>query len=133
MKGRNQNYILYQPLPIPSRPRDVLIMDFVLGLSRTQRVHDIILLVVKIFSKMDHFISNFKTSDETHVANLFFKEIVRFHGLPRTFASNRDTTFVGYFWTNLWKRMGKKIVLAQPITHREMNRMKPRIGAWEIL
>ena len=87
-------------------------MDFVLRLPRTQRGHDFVLVVVHMFSKIAHFIPCFKTNDETHVANLFFKEVARIHGLPTGIVSNRDTRFVGQFWRTLWKQMGIDLVFS---------------------
>ncbi|GJR60247.1 coiled-coil domain-containing protein SCD2 isoform X1 [Tanacetum coccineum] len=57
-------------------------------LPRTQRQKDSIMVVVDRFSKMAHFVSCHTTYDAVQIANLYFKEIVRLHGVPKTIVTN---------------------------------------------
>jgi hypothetical protein len=86
-----------QPLKVPKSPFEVISMDFMTGLPKSNG-HDAILVIVDKLTKYGMFIPTptHVTTDE--VASLLFKEVYKHFGLPLQMISNRDPHFLSNFW-----------------------------------
>lgn len=74
-----------------------ILIDFMLGLLQTRIDKDNIFVIVDRFFKMAYFFTCNKIDDATYIENLFFKKIVRLHGIPKTIVSDRDIKLLSYF------------------------------------
>jgi len=83
---------------IPEWKWEVISMDFIIGLPRTVKQHDSIVVVFARLSKVAHFIPLKTTYSSSEVAHVFIKEIVRLHGVPMKIVSDRDAKFTSKFW-----------------------------------
>ena len=96
---------LLQPLPIPDKPWSAVSMDFIDGLSRSQRM-DVIMVVVDRLTKYVHFIALSHPYSAAKVAHLFAQHVFKLHGMPTSLVSNRDPVFTVKFWAELIRLQG---------------------------
>jgi hypothetical protein len=100
---------LLQPLPILEKKWEVITMDFITGLPRKNKKHDLIMVVVDKLTKAAHFVPVKTTHTMANIVEIFMKEIARLHGIPRTIVSDRDTKFTSNLWRGLFKGFGTNL------------------------
>jgi IS30 family transposase len=100
---------LLHPLPIPEKKWEVITIDFITKLPKTTRKHDSIMVVVEKLTKVAHFVPVKKTHTMANIAEIYMREIVRLHGIPRKIVWDRDTKFTSNIWKGLFKGFGRNI------------------------
>lgn len=93
---------LLQPLPIPKFAWQVVNLDFIEGLSTSQKFN-CILVWVDIFSKFAHFIPLKHPFIALQVAIAFMDNVFKLHGLPEALLFDRDRIFTNSLWQELFK------------------------------
>jgi hypothetical protein len=99
---------LLQPLPILEQKWESISMDFITGLPLVQG-KDCIYVVVDRLTKFAHFFAISSKYSTTQVAKLFFREVFRLHGLPKTIVSDRDNRLMEGFWQELFRLVGTEL------------------------
>ncbi|KAI0530867.1 hypothetical protein KFK09_000415 [Dendrobium nobile] len=75
---------LLQSLPIPEWKWEEVTMDFSMGFPRSRQGHDAIWVIVDRLTKSAHFLLIRQTNPVDRLAQVYVKEIVRLHGVPKT-------------------------------------------------
>jgi hypothetical protein len=110
---------LLQPLPIPERVWQYIIIDFKLFPSN-QNGYDAILVVVDRLGKRFFSLLTRKTCTAAELANLYFMHIWRIYGTSETITSDRGPQFIAEFFRELAKLT--EITLQPSITeHAQTN------------
>ena len=98
---------LLQPIPIPSQPFEVVMMDFIPELPISNGFDNIFVIVDKL-TKYAIFIPTTVKVNEVETAKLFFKHVITKFGIPRQIISDRDMRWRGDFWKEICRLMGMK-------------------------
>jgi hypothetical protein len=102
---------LLQSLPVSSAVWADIGIDFIEALPKVQG-KTVILSVVDRFSKYCHFIPLAHPYTAETVANAFFTDVVRLHGVPQSIVSDRDPVFTSAFWQELMRLTGTKLYMS---------------------
>jgi hypothetical protein len=84
-------------------------MDFITGLPTSTKQNDAIMVVVDKLSKSSHFIPFKSICKVIDIAQVFMKEVLRLHGMPKEIVSDRDTKFTSNFWKSLMPGLETKL------------------------
>jgi hypothetical protein len=108
-KSSNRKIGLYTQISIPSRPGEIVSVDFVGGLPMSRKGRDYLYVVVDRFIKMCVLIPCKNQVTTEQKMQMFFENVWVHFGLPTSIVSNRDSRFMGKFFSILWELMDTRI------------------------
>lgn len=128
---------------------EVVTMDFVTGIPKTDRGFDAIVTFTDKLTKMVHLVPlHWKTSSAASVAKIFFDNVWRLHGCPMKIICDRDTRMASNTWKELMKLVGVRTAATTPyrpqsdgkseVTNKTMEHIlrayiEPRQKNWDTL
>ena len=107
----------------PARPWASVSVDFYGPLTAAKDDKDktkpnSVLVAICRLTKMVHFIPCRNDMNAAQTADLFISNIVKLHGIPEEFRSDRDKVFVSEFWKRVWEKLGTTIALSVAHHHQ---------------
>jgi len=86
------------------------------------------MVMVDRFSKYAIFVPTKMPCGAEWTAELFFKNIVKYWGMPLSIVSDRDPHFTGKFWTTLFKLVRTELLMSSSY-HLQIDGKTERINA----
>ena len=123
---------LYQDIELPLWKWEVINIDFIIGIPRSQNQFDYIWVIIDRMTKSTHFQlvrTNFSVED---YANLYLHEIVKLHGVPISIISYHGTQFLSYFWRSFQKDLGTKVSLSIAFHPQSNGQVERTMQNWKI-
>ncbi|WVZ75943.1 hypothetical protein U9M48_023955 [Paspalum notatum var. saurae] len=101
---------MLQPLAVPAWMWKDVHMDFIIGLSRTQKGYDSIWVIIDRLTRSAHFIPVKTIYHAKIYAELYIARIVSLHGVTQTITLDRGSLFVSHFWEHLQIALGTNLI-----------------------
>ena len=120
---------LLQSLPIPTYPWESISMDYIVDLPKTKDGYNAILVFVDRLTKMTHLCKCTTNVDSLGTAQLFVDHVWKLHGTPQHIVSDRGSTFVGKFMTEILRLIGAR---HNRSIHKQMAIRKGLTEFWRI-
>jgi len=133
----------------PYKKWEVVTMDFVTGIPKTDRGYDAIVTFTDKLTKMVHLVPlHWKSSTAASVAKLFFDNVWKLHGCPMKIICDRDTRMASHAWKELMRMVGVRTAATTPyrpqadgqseVTNKTMEQIlrayiEPRQKNWDLL
>ena len=112
-KQTGKRFGLLQEIQKPSKPWEMINMDFVTGLPTAGHLsYNSVLVVVCRLTKKVRFIPVHKDIDSKGVAFVWWNHMLNEAGLPLAIISDRDPKFTAEFWKSLMEIMGCSLKLS---------------------
>lgn len=121
---------LLQPLPVPSQARHTISMDFIEGLPKSQK-YDTILVVIDKFTRYGHFLPLSHPFTAHTVAQAFFSNVYKLHGLPIVIISDKDMIFSSTLWQELFKLTETTLNMSSSYHPKLMGKLNALINPWK--
>ena len=99
---------MLQPLPILESLWTSISMDFITSMPKVEGMGSVF-VVVDRFLKYAMFMAAPSTCTAEVVVDLFYKNVVKYFGLPKDIVSDKDSRFTDRFWTVLFGLLGSKL------------------------
>src|SRR4051794_31532717 len=101
---RHKLYGRLAELPLPTRPWQDILMDFIVDLlpaKHRRNVYDAVLVAICRYSKMARFIPYTKDVAAEELGNILYNEIFLRYDVPRSIVTNRGLVFTLSYWSTL--------------------------------
>jgi transposase InsO family protein len=96
-------------LQVPEWKWEEIVMDFIMGLPRTQSGYDSIWVIMDQLTKVAHFIPINTTYSGPQLVELYMSWIVCLHGVPKKIVSDRVTQFTLNGWERLYETLDTQL------------------------
>jgi hypothetical protein len=120
---------LLHPLKILEWKWKEIGMDFITGLSRTQKGYDAIWVIMDRLTKVAHFIPVKTTYKGSQLAKLYMSRIESLHTVPRKIILDRGSQFTPRFWKSFHENTDAKLNFSSAYLIL-MDRLKGLIKYW---